>query len=68
MLAPLLMSARKSCAYPIAIGCYTATKLVVLQGITDYYRRVRPNDQLFKRVVQRIWQNGDPLVNVEPGD
>lgn len=53
---------------PYAIGCYTATKLVLLQGITDYYRRVRPNDQLFNMVLQRIWQNGDPLVNVEPGD
>lgn len=53
---------------PYAIGCYTAIKMVVLQGITDYYRRVRANDQLFKSVLQRIWQNGDPLVHVEPGD
>lgn len=51
-----------------AIGCYTAAKLVLLQGVTDYYRRVRATDHLSAMVMQRIWLDGDPLVNIEPGD
>ncbi|HEX5358095.1 MAG TPA: hypothetical protein VFW93_17975 [Aquabacterium sp.] len=51
-----------------AIGCYTATKLVLLQGVTDYYHRVRANANLSTMVLRRVWQDGDPLVNIEPGD
>lgn len=51
-----------------AIGCYTATKLVVLQGITDYYRRVKADPSTTALVEQRVQVNGDPLVNIEPGD
>lgn len=51
-----------------AIGCYTATKLVLLQGVTDYYRRVRTTDNLSPLVLRRVWQDDDPLVNIEPGD
>lgn len=51
-----------------AIGCYTATKLVVLQGITDFYRRIKGDAQTAAQVEQRVQVNGDPLVNIEPGD
>ncbi|MES2089625.1 MAG: hypothetical protein V4532_06565, partial [Pseudomonadota bacterium] len=49
------------------IGCYTATKLVVLQGITDYYRRVKRDPIGTAIVSNRVMADGDPLVNVEPG-
>lgn len=49
------------------IGCYTATKMVVIQGMLDYYRRVRKNPAKLKLVEQRLSADGDPLVDVEPG-
>jgi hypothetical protein len=49
------------------IGCYTATKLVVLQGVLDYYRRVRPDASMLRRVEARLGADGEPLVGVEPG-
>lgn len=51
-----------------AIGCYTATKLVITQGVVDYYRRVRANDSLSSLVLLRIQHDGDPLVHVEPAN
>lgn len=48
------------------IGCYTATKMVMVQGILDYYARVRPNADALKNVIDRLYSDKDPLVNVEP--
>lgn len=50
-----------------AIGCYTATKLVVLQGVLDYYRRVQPNPQILELVQAQLLQDRDPLRHIEPG-
>lgn len=50
-----------------AIGCYTATKLVVVQGILDYYHRVRPNPSTERLIEARLLLDHDPLVNIEPG-
>lgn len=50
-----------------AIGCYTATKLVIVQGMLDYYRRVRPDPASIRRIETALLADGDPLVGIEPG-
>ena len=50
-----------------AIGCYTATKLVMLQGVLDYYARVRRDLPMLRRVEARLLTDQEPLENVEPG-
>ncbi|WP_035861261.1 hypothetical protein, partial [Cupriavidus sp. SK-3] len=49
-----------------AIGCFTATKLVIAHGITDYYGRVKPDTALARLVQDRLLADGDALVRVEP--
>lgn len=49
------------------IGCYTATKLALLQGVLDYYRRVHPDADKLRRIEARLTADGEPLVGVEPG-
>lgn len=49
-----------------SIGCYTATKLVVLQGVLDYYRRVKPDTRRSALLEARLLDDGDPLVDLEP--
>ena len=51
-----------------AIGCYAATKLVVAQGVLDYYRRIKQDPGLTRMVEQRLLSDNEPLVNVEPGE
>ena len=51
-----------------AIGCYTATKIVVLQGIVDYYRRIKQDEATSRLILQRVQADGDPLVDIEPGN
>jgi hypothetical protein len=50
-----------------AIGCYTATKLIVIQGVLDYYRRVKKDLATADLIEQRLMQDGDPLAYIEPG-
>jgi len=50
-----------------SIGCYTATKIVVVQGILDYFRRVKPNPARAKKVEMALLVDGEPLVDIEPG-
>jgi hypothetical protein len=50
-----------------AMGCYTATKLVIVQGMLDYYNRVKHDPIRTRRVEQALLADGDPLVGVEPG-
>lgn len=49
------------------IGCYTATKMVMVQGVLDYYTRVKPDRTKLKLIQARLQADGDPLVDVEPG-
>ncbi len=49
------------------IGCYTATKLVIVQGTLDYYSRVKRDPGRTRRVEEALLADGDPLVGVEPG-
>lgn len=48
-----------------AFGCYTATKLVMLQGILDYHVRHKHNGD---ELTARLMADADPLVHVEPAD
>lgn len=48
------------------IGCYTATKLVIGQGVLDYYARVKPDPVRLQQVLTRLEGDKDPLVDVEP--
>lgn len=48
------------------IGCYTATKLVIAQAFLDYYSRLNPNPRKLEKVVQLLWSDKDPLVDIEP--
>lgn len=50
-----------------AIGCYTATKLVMAQGILDYYARIAPDVAQVRALEARLMQDNAPLRNVEPG-
>jgi hypothetical protein len=50
-----------------AIGCYTATKLVVIQGVLDYYNRIQPNPRMLELVQTQLLQDRDPLSHIEPG-
>lgn len=49
-----------------SIGCYTATKIVAVQGVLDYYARVRPNVARLGQVLTRLEADKDPLVGIEP--
>ncbi|MFA6972846.1 MAG: hypothetical protein WC208_15800 [Gallionella sp.] len=49
-----------------SIGCYTATKLVVIQGVLDYYRRIKHSPEQLALVEARLTADQDPLVGIEP--
>lgn len=49
-----------------AVGCYTATKFVMVQGVLDYYQRIRKDAERARQVERRLWENEDPLVGIEP--
>ncbi len=49
-----------------AIGCYTAAKLVVMQGVLDYYRRIKQSPQQAQRIEERLLLDQEPLVGIEP--
>ncbi len=50
-----------------AIGCYTATKLVIIQGLLDYYRRIKHDVQTLALVQDELLRDQDPLSHIEPG-
>ena len=50
-----------------SIGCYTATKLVMIQGVLDYYRRIKKDPAQLKLLENRLSVNKEPLVSIEPG-
>ncbi len=49
-----------------SIGCYTATKLVVIQGVLDYYRRIKQSPEQVNLIEARLSADKDPLVGIEP--
>lgn len=50
-----------------SLGCYTAAKLVMLQGVLDYYRRIKRDFRQLRRIEARLLADREPLVNIEPG-
>lgn len=50
-----------------AIGCYTATKLVMIQGILDYYKRIKKDPKTLALVEAQMRRGGEPLSFIEPG-
>ena len=50
-----------------SFGCYTATKLIVIQGVLDYYRRIKRDVETSALLEKRLMQDGDPLSYIEPG-
>jgi len=50
-----------------SIGCYAAAKIVMIQGLLDYYRRIKKDPAQLKKVESRLLADKEPLVNVEPG-
>lgn len=49
------------------IGCYTATKLIVIQGVLDFYRRIKKDVVTTQAIEARLMLDGDPLTHIEPG-
>jgi len=49
-----------------AIGCYTASKLAMTNGILDYYARIKKDPKTLALVEQRLLLDKDPLVSIEP--
>lgn len=50
-----------------AIGCYTATKLVMIQGVLDYYRRIKKDIPTARLIEARLFSDKEPLRYIEPG-
>lgn len=50
-----------------SIGCYTAAKIVMIQGVLDYYYRVRKSPARLQVVESRLSYGREPLVDIEPG-
>ncbi|MES2237028.1 MAG: hypothetical protein V4500_04640 [Pseudomonadota bacterium] len=50
-----------------SIGCYTATKLVMIHGVLDYYARIKNSPAGLTEIEQRLMaDDNDPLVRIEP--
>jgi Protein-glutamine gamma-glutamyltransferase len=50
-----------------AIGCYTSAKLVMIQGLLDYYHRIRKDPVQLMELESRLTKDQEPLSNIEPG-
>lgn len=49
-----------------AIGCYTATKIVIIQGILDYYQRIKQDTETANAIKKSLQSDGEVLVGIEP--
>lgn len=49
-----------------SFGCYTAAKLVIVQGTLDYFHRLLQSPPLTALVEERLLADGDPLADIEP--
>ncbi|HEY6095656.1 MAG TPA: hypothetical protein VIU93_11965 [Gallionellaceae bacterium] len=49
-----------------SFGCYTAAKMVIVQGMLDFYRRVKKDPERLQQLEHRLYMDNDPLVDVEP--
>lgn len=51
-----------------AIGCYVAAKIVMVQGVLDYYSRIKKNKSAQSAIEANLMSDGEPLVNIEPSE
>lgn len=50
-----------------SIGCYAATKLVMIHGVLDYYARIKKSPTNLAEIERRLMANDSaPLVRIEP--
>jgi hypothetical protein len=49
------------------MGCLSVAKVSMLHGITDYYTRVRPDEEKLKKAIYSLFAYGAPLQDPEPG-
>lgn len=49
------------------IGCYAGARLVLVQGILDYYRRLKKDYTQVRQIESRLLKDRRPLADVEPG-
>ncbi|HEX5337877.1 MAG TPA: hypothetical protein VFW53_05525, partial [Gallionella sp.] len=50
-----------------SIGCYTSSKLLMVQGVLDYFRRIKHDRVQQRRVERRLLADHEPLRHIEPG-
>ncbi len=50
-----------------SMGCYSASKVVMSQGLLDYYTRVRPDPEKLAKIEKAMLVDKAPLRDVEPG-
>lgn len=50
-----------------AMGCYSASKIVMSHGILDYYSRVKPDPVKLAKIEKIMLADKAPLSDVEPG-
>lgn len=50
-----------------SVGCYTATKIVIIQAVLDYFRRIKKDRNMADAIVKRLKSDDDVLVGIEPG-
>lgn len=50
-----------------SMGCYSASKSVMAQGILDYYARIRPDPEKLAKVEKAMLADKAPLSDIEPG-
>jgi hypothetical protein len=50
-----------------SMGCYSASKVVMTQGLLDYYARVRPDPAMLAKIEKAMLVDKAPLSDIEPG-
>lgn len=50
-----------------SIGCYVGAKLLIMQGVLDYYARIKPDPMQVARLENRLNEDHEALENIEPG-
>ena len=49
-----------------SVGCYTATKIVIIQGVLDYYARIKKDMVMVEQIKKTLMRDGEVLVDIEP--
>ena len=49
-----------------SVGCYTATKIVIIQGVLDYYARIKKDPAMVEQIKKTLMRDGEVLVDIEP--